>query len=176
MTAAEWNHGWRYGKSGSQDCCVVKITICFQIKYINPTPIWPVPCKTGHMLRLPRLLVVLIARCFCSRCDLVLENLALRHQLGVLKQKRPQTRLAASDRLFWVMLRRLWPGWRRALILVQPETVVCWHRAGFKSYWMWLSRHRSRPGRKCASKELRELILVWSPKTRPGVRRAFTVN
>jgi putative transposase len=56
------------------------------------------------------------------------------------------------------MLRRLWPGWKRALILVQPETVVRWHRAGFKLYWTWLSRHRVQAGRKCVSKELRELI------------------
>ncbi len=57
------------------------------------------------------------------------------------------------------MLRRLWCGWKRALILVQPETVVRWHRAGFKVYWTWLSRHRTGAGRKCVSRELRELIL-----------------
>jgi transposase InsO family protein len=56
------------------------------------------------------------------------------------------------------MLRRFWPRWRRALILVQPETVVGWHRAGFKLYWKWLSRHGSCPGRKCLRRELRELI------------------
>ena len=116
------------------------------------------PCKTGLMLRLLRLLVVLFTRCFRSRRDLALENLALRQQLGVLKQKHPHPRLAASDRLFWVVLRRLWTGWRSALILVQPETVIRWHRAGFKLYWTWLSRHRTRVGRKCVSKELRELI------------------
>jgi transposase InsO family protein len=56
------------------------------------------------------------------------------------------------------MLRRFWSRWQRALILVQPETVVGWHRAGFKLYWTWLSRHRKCVGRKCVSKELRELI------------------
>jgi putative transposase len=60
--------------------------------------------------------------------------------------------------LFWVILRQLWPGWKQALILVQPETVVRWHRAGFKLYWTWLSRHRKRAGRKYVSSELRELI------------------
>jgi len=55
-------------------------------------------------------------------------------------------------------LQRLWPGWKQALILVQPETVVRWHRAGFKLYWTWLSRHRNRVGRKCVRRELRELI------------------
>jgi putative transposase len=56
------------------------------------------------------------------------------------------------------VLRRFWPRWQRALILVQPETVVGWHRAGFTLYWTWLSRHRKRAGRKCVNKELRELI------------------
>jgi transposase InsO family protein len=56
------------------------------------------------------------------------------------------------------MLRRLWPGWKQALTLIQPETVVRWHRAGFKLYWTWLSRRRAHVGRKCVSRELRELI------------------
>jgi MgtC family len=85
-------------------------------------------------------------------------NLALRQQLAVLRRRRPQPRFAAPDRLFWVMLRRLWSRWKQSLILVQPETVVRWHRAGFKAYWTWLSRHRTCVGRRCVSKELRELI------------------
>src|SRR5258708_31770103 len=104
------------------------------------------------MLRLLRLLVVLSSRFFRSRRDLLLENLALRQQLGVFKQKPPQPRFAAADKLFWVMLSRFWAGWRRALILVQPETVVRWHRAGFKLYWTWISRHRIRVGRRCGSR------------------------
>ena len=110
------------------------------------------------MLRLLRLLAVLFTRLFRSRRDLLLENLALRQQLAALKRKHPQPRLAASDRLFWIMMRRLWSGWKRALIFVQPETVVRWHRAGFKLHWTWPSRHRARVGRKCVGKELRELI------------------
>ena len=110
------------------------------------------------MLRSLKLLFDLIVRSCCSRRDLLLENLALRQQLAVLKRRHPQPRFAAPDKMFWVVLRRLWPGWKRALILVQPETVVRWHRAGFKLYWTWLSRYRNRMGRKCVSKELRELI------------------
>ncbi len=56
------------------------------------------------------------------------------------------------------MLRRLWPGWKRALILIQPETVVRWHWVGFKVYWRWFSWRRIRVGRKCVSRKLRELI------------------
>jgi hypothetical protein len=93
-----------------------------------------------------------------SRRDLLLENLALRQQPAVLKRRHPQPRFAPSERLFWVMLRQLWSGWKQALILVQPETVVRWHRAGFNLYWTWLSRHRVRAGRKCITLELRELI------------------
>jgi hypothetical protein len=110
------------------------------------------------MLRLIRLLFVPLVRVFCSRCDLLLENLALHQQLSVLKGCRPVPRFAAPDKLLWVVLRRFWSGWKQALILVQPETVVRWHRAGFKLYWTWLSRHRNRAGRKCVTKKLCELI------------------
>jgi putative transposase len=104
------------------------------------------------------LLCIFATRLFRSRRDLLLENLTLHQQLAVLKQKRPVPRLAPQDKFFWVAMRRLWPGWRQALILVQPETVVRWHRTGFKLYWKWLSRHRTGAGRKCVNRELRELI------------------
>jgi transposase InsO family protein len=94
----------------------------------------------------------------CSRRNLLLENLALRQQLTVLRTRHPQPRFKAADRLLWVLLSQLWPDWKQALVLIQPETVVRWHRAGFKLYWTWLSRHRQRAGRKCVSRELRELI------------------
>jgi transposase InsO family protein len=87
-----------------------------------------------------------------------LENLALRQQLSVLAQRHPRPRFSNADRFLWVTLERVWSRWRRSLILVQPETVVRWHRAGFKIYWTWLSWHRTHAGRRCVSKELRELI------------------
>ena len=110
------------------------------------------------MLRLLRPLLVLATLFSSSRRDLLLENLALRQQLIILKRTHPRPRINVSDKLFWVLLRRFWPDRRLALIFVQPETVVRWHRAGFKLYWGWLSRHRTRAGRKCVSMELRELI------------------
>jgi hypothetical protein len=110
------------------------------------------------MLCLLRLLPVLAIRLLRSRRELLLENLALRQQLTVLKRRHPLPRFAISDKLFWVMLRRLWYGWKCALVLVRPETVVRWHRTGFKLYWKWLSRHRTGAGRRCVSRELRELI------------------
>jgi len=97
-------------------------------------------------------------RAFRTRRELVLENLALRQQLAVMARRRPRPRFSKADRFLWVMLRRFWPRWRKALILVQPETVIGWHRAGFKLYWTWLSRHRKHAGRRCVNRELREII------------------
>jgi hypothetical protein len=71
-----------------------------------------------------RLLLGLFRRCLRSRRDLLLENLALRQQLLVLQRRKPKPRLARIDLLFWVAVRRLWPKWKQALVIVTPETVV----------------------------------------------------
>jgi putative transposase len=92
-----------------------------------------------------------------TRRSLVLENLALRHQLAVLQRSSPRPRLQTADRLFWVLLRRLWSGWADALSLVKPETVIRWHRTGFKLVWNWKSR-RNGLGRPPVSREVRALI------------------
>ena len=105
-----------------------------------------------------RLLMGLVRRLFDSRRDLLLENLVLRQQLLALQRQRPRPRSTRLDRLFWVVTRRLWPKWKQALVIVTPETVVRWHRAGFRLYWNWLSHHRAVLGRKRVSRELRELI------------------
>jgi putative transposase len=105
-----------------------------------------------------RLLLVLTVRSLYSRRDLLLENLALWQQLAVLRRRRPRVRLSNSDRLFWTALLRFWSNWKRALVLVRPETVVRWHRAGFKLYWKWISRQRAHAGRRCVSREVKELI------------------
>jgi transposase InsO family protein len=95
---------------------------------------------------------------FRSREELLLENLALRQQLLALHAKRPRPRLSSVDKLFWVVLRKVWSGWKRSLILVTPETVVRWHRTGFRLYWSWISRARKVVGRKPISREVRDLI------------------
>ena len=94
---------------------------------------------------------------FRSRYDLGLEILALRQQLCVLNRKHPQPRLQSSDRLFWVLLHRLWPGWRNALIVVKPETVIAWHRAGFRLFWRFRSRSKNL-GRPKINAEIRSAI------------------
>jgi hypothetical protein len=70
-----------------------------------------------------------------SQRELALENLALRQQLAILKRTTKRPTLTNADRVFWVALLRLWTGWQSALILVKPETVIGWHRKGFKLYW-----------------------------------------
>jgi hypothetical protein len=70
---------------------------------------------------------------------LATENLLLRRQLAVLKQRYPRPRLTDADRLFWATLSATWSDWRGALHIVQPETVVGWHRQGFGYYWRWKS-------------------------------------
>src|SRR5712692_5033529 len=87
----------------------------------------------------------------------VLENLALRQQLAVLTLtvKRPQLR--STDRLFWILLAKGWQDWRSALIVVQPDTVVRWHRQWLRRHWTRLSRRR-RPGRPTTSSAIRALV------------------
>ena len=93
-----------------------------------------------------------------TRASLQFEILALRHQLAVLQRnKRRRVRLRVWDRLLWVALVRLWPDWRKTLMVVKPETVIGWHRKGFRFYWNWKSR-RGRMGRPGVSKEIRDLI------------------
>jgi len=91
-----------------------------------------------------------------TRRQLVLENLALRHQQLVLNRTTKTPTFRKCDRLFWVMLRTIWSRWAKVLVIVQPQTVVRWHRAGFRLYWRWKSRRRT--GRAPIDRELIELI------------------
>ena len=96
-----------------------------------------------------------------SRAALQLEVLALRHQLQVLQRTRPRRlRLAKADRWLWVWLSRIWTGWRTALVIVKPETVIAWHRRGFRLFWTWKSRRRM--GRPTVPLEVRTLIRTMS--------------
>jgi putative transposase len=91
-----------------------------------------------------------------TRRELALENLALRQQLAVWKARQPRPRLTEIDRIFWIVLSSLWKNWRSSLQVVRPETVVRWHRRGFRLYWAWKSRRRwVRPA---IGRDLRDLI------------------
>jgi putative transposase len=94
---------------------------------------------------------------FTGSAAVALENLALRHQLLVLQRSVRRPRLARQDRVLWVWLSQVWTGWRSSLVIVQPATVLAWHRQGFQLYWRWRSR-ASRVGRPPLDTELRDLI------------------
>ena len=95
----------------------------------------------------------LLLRLFCLRLlcgsgadwDLAAEVLALRQQLALLVRQVPRVRARTSDRLFLAVLVSLWPDWRRALLVVRPETVIRWHRLGFRLLWRFKSRPHGRP-------------------------------
>jgi putative transposase len=99
--------------------------------------------------------ISIVARRFRSRAVLELENLALRHQLHVLRRQRPgRPLLFTFDRWLWAWLYRLWPRCLDMMVLVNPATVVQWHRQGFRLFWRW----RSRSGRPSVDREVSKLI------------------
>src|SRR3954453_134948 len=92
-----------------------------------------------------------------SRTALQLENIALRHQIGVLQRSaKKRLQLHNSDRLFWVGLSQVWSEWRSTLVMVKPDTVIAWHRKAFRLFWSWKLR-RGRPGRPAVAPEIRAL-------------------
>ena len=103
-----------------------------------------------------------------------LENLALRHQLVVLKRSVRRPRLARWDRVFWVWLARVWAGWRPSLVIVPPATVLAWHRQGFRLYWR---RQSGRPvGRPKLDAEIRHLIRRMARDNPTWGRRSIQAN
>jgi len=114
-------------------------------------------------------------RVFFRTCrDTALEILALRHQVAVLKRQRSRPPLNSVDRLFWTTLRRIWSRWADVLLIVKPETVVGWHRAGFRLYWRW--RSRPRGGRPKISDEVRGLIRRLAEENPDWGAQKSTVN
>lgn len=110
-----------------------------------------------------------------TRGDLALENLALRQQIAILKRINPRRRLTDRDRLFWVWMSKVWDNWAEVLLLVRPETVIRWHRNGFKLYWKRRSKRR-RAGRPKTDREVQALIVRRAQRTRSGVPLAYTVS
>ena len=102
-------------------------------------------------------LLALLASTFQTRAAQQAEIAALRHQIAVLQRSSPRRlRLKQVDRLLWILLSRLWPGWRRWVYIVKPDTVIRWHRRAFARYWTWKSRRR--PGRPAVAAAIRDLI------------------
>src|SRR6266853_906722 len=121
------------------------------------------------MVALISFLLNMIASLFKSKSRLEAENAALRHQLIVLQRKlRGRVRFTNSDRLFFIQLYRWFPSVLKAITIIRPETLVRWHRAGFRRYWRWKSR--SLGGRPQVDADLRALIRrmsadnpLWAP-------------
>ena len=94
---------------------------------------------------------------FKARAQLEAEIVVLRHQLNVLRRRVPsKPKLTVADRLLFVWLHRLFPSVLNAITIVQPETIIRWHRTGFRLYWRWKSR--SRGGRPRIAEEIRVLV------------------
>jgi transposase InsO family protein len=119
---------------------------------------WPISTVAeGAKMGFLKALLVFLRAMLVPKAHLAFENLSLRQQLTVCKQSIKRPKLRPRDRVFWVWLSRLWPNWRFALAIVQPETVIKWHRMGFKLYWRWRSR-AGKIGRPRIEREIRDLI------------------
>lgn len=110
------------------------------------------------MFTLIGLVLSALRNCFRARIALQAEIIALRHQFIVIQRKNSghRIRMKGWDRIFWVWLSRLWDGWQSALLILKPQTVIAWHRKGFRLYWTWKSSHPD--GRPPVSFEVRDLI------------------
>ena len=107
------------------------------------------------MLGLIRLFLGSLVTLFRSRAGMAAENLALRHQLGILLRSRPaRLPITSWDRALWAFVLHRFPEWRQSLAIVRPETVIAWHRQAFRLFW----RRKSQAGRPRAHAEVRRLI------------------
>jgi hypothetical protein len=97
------------------------------------------------MTKWPSIFLQFLVSLIRTRRDLAFENLLLRQQLAVLKEKGTRPQLSKSDRSFWLLISRIWPRWRDVLLIVRPETVIKWHREGFRRHWTAKCRKRGRP-------------------------------
>jgi putative transposase len=121
-------------------------------------------------LSVPHVLAAAAPAAFKSQATLHLENLALRHQLGVLRRSVKRPKLTSADRLLWAWLSEVWNDWRSSLVIVKPETVIAWYREGFQLFWTWKVR-QGQPGRPPVSKEIHQLIRKMS-REKSAVGRA----
>ena len=127
------------------------------------------------MLDFLRLIVHALAAPFRTQAQLEAEITMLRHQLNVLRRRTPRPRLTTADRLLFVWLCRLFPSLRNTIKIVQPDTVLRWHRSGFRLYWRWKSR--SHGGRPKVPIEVRSLIRRMSVENPLlGGRHGFMVS
>src|SRR5215468_6556490 len=146
---------------------MLELLIVAVVDIENPVPVARIELRRLTRIRFASMISVLVSMIlsirswFQSRVELQLELLALRHQLDVLNRSRPRRlRPVTADRWLWTWLSRAWPAWRTALVIVKPETVIAWHRQGFRLFWTWKSRPRL--GRPPVPTDVRELIRTMS--------------
>jgi hypothetical protein len=120
-----------------------------------------------------RLLVLAIAAIFRPKALLIAENLCLRQQLVVLQRRHPRPRLSDADRRFWILASRWFGDWGNPLLIVKPETVLRWQRAGWRVYWRWRSSHKERGGRPAIPLELQALIARMAVENRLWGQKRF---
>src|SRR5713101_6343984 len=162
--------GWRHGPNGV-GCPLLEVLPCLPQSSSSLVPIEnSVLIESidliGHrfvswfhfMWAILSLLFSSLSTSLRSRTALQAEILALRHQLVVLERSQGgrRLRLKNADRVLWVWLSRLWQGWRSALRMVKPATIIAWSRKGFRLYWRWKSR--ARQSRPCTAREVRDLM------------------
>src|SRR6266851_964410 len=126
----------------------------------NPSPRLddgPAACEPWTAMSLVLALLGALRAALRTHADLTLENLALRQQLVLLRRRSKRPRFSPLDRVFWVWLSQRWARWREALQVVRPETVIRWHRLGFRAFWTWKSRC-GRTGRPPIGSELADLV------------------
>ena len=121
------------------------------------------------LINLSLTLIYSVLALFRSREEQAIVELALRQQLTIYAQDRPRPRLSPLDRTFWVVLSRLWPRWKEHLVVVRPETVVRWHRDGFRRYWRSIST--PGPGRPPIPEETKALIVRMATENRWRARK-----
>ena len=107
-------------------------------------------------LKFTKLLIIVFFKLFNRKANLIAENISLRQQLAIYKRKHKRIRITNTDRLFWILMSKIWAKWKSALIIVKPETVVRWHKNLFKIFWRLKSR--KKPGRPKIDAEIRRLI------------------
>ncbi len=110
---------------------------------------------------------------FTDRCGLAARNVALEHQLDVITRptrSRPRAKLKLRDRILQVWLSRIWSGWKNSIRIVRPETVIAWHRRGWRLYRTWRSKRR-KPGRPPVPQDVRDLIRKMSSENPWGATR-----
>ena len=122
---------------------IVNLELNENMEFARPSQFFRLALSALHVLG------AAASAAFKSRATLHLENLALRHQLGVLHRSVKRPKLTSADRLLWAWLCEVWTDWRSALVIVKPETVIAWHRKGFRLFWTWkIRRGQARHGQR----------------------------